>query len=334
MRANCTTAQAHPNIALLKYWGKQDAAGNIPAAPSLSITLDGLRTLTSVSEAREDAVRLNGAPVQDRKILRALKDWRRDCRIPPLAIDTRNNFPTAAGLASSASGFAALATAVDAHCGLGLTAGERSALARRASASAARSIHGGFVALGPPDWQAAPLLAARHWPLKVVIAIVCKAPKAISSTEGMQISRRTSPYFDAWKSSAERDCPAMREALRQKDFQRLAALAEGSCLRMHAVMLSSEPALIYWNAATLGCLHAIRSLREGGCQAFFTVDAGPQVKAVCEPEDAPRVQRALADVPGVAQTRIVGLGDGAKVIEGPPAAEPPAGPRRRQGRTS
>ena len=158
MRANCTTAQAHPNIALLKYWGKQDAAGNIPAAPSLSITLDGLRTLTSVSEAREDAIRLNGALVQDRKILRALKDWRRDCRIPPLAIDTRNNFPTAAGLASSASGFAALATAVDAHCGLGLTAGERSALARRASASAARSIHGGFVALGPPDWQAAPLL--------------------------------------------------------------------------------------------------------------------------------------------------------------------------------
>ena len=315
MRAHSTTAQAHPNIALLKYWGKQDAAGNIPAAPSLSITLDGLRTQTSVSEAPEDGVFLNGAPVAERKILAALADWRRQCDIPPLAIDTRNNFPTAAGLASSASGFAALATAVDAHCGLGLTDGERTALARRGSGSAARSLHGGFVALAPPNWQGAPLLAAKQWPLKVVIAIVSTTAKAVSSSEGMQISRRTSPYFDAWTDRATKDYPAMRDAVRKRDFQRLAALAEASCLAMHGVMLSSEPALIYWSPTTLACLRAIRALRETGCQTFFTVDAGPQVKAVCAPEDADQVQRTLAELEGVEQTLCVGLGGAAKVIE-------------------
>lgn len=315
MRTSSTTAQAHPNIALLKYWGKQDAAGNIPAAPSLSITLDALHTRTTVSGAREDAVFLNGAPVADRKILATLADWRRQCDIPPLAIRTCNNFPTAAGLASSASGFAALAKAVDAHCGLGLTDGERTALARRGSGSAARSLHGGFVALAPPHWQGAPLLAARQWPLKVVIAIVSTTAKAVSSSEGMQISRRTSPYFDAWIDRATRDYPAMRDAVRKRDFQRLAALAEASCLAMHGVMLSSQPALIYWSATTLACLHVIRALRQTGRQVFFTVDAGPQVKAVCAPEDAGQVQGALAEVEGVEQTLCVGLGGAAKLIE-------------------
>ena len=306
-----TTAVAHPNIALLKYWGKQDAPGNLPATPSLSITLDSLTTTTTVAEADSDQFRLNGQVAADAKVLRTLANWRRDYPIPPLAISSRNNFPTAAGLASSASGFAALATAVDAHCGLGLTKAERSELARRGSASAARSIHGGFVTLAGPDWRAAQLLPGAAWPLRVVVAIAATGPKAVPSTEGMERSRTTSPYFDAWVASAAPDFAAMKQAVSTRDFTALADLAEASCLQMHALMFSSRPPLLYWTGATVECLRTIRELRAEGCQVFATVDAGPQVKAVCEPRDVERVDAALRRIGGVAETLQAGLGPGA-----------------------
>ena len=316
MSPHSTTARAHPNIALLKYWGKQEGPGNLPAAPSLSITLGSLITTTRVREAPTDSVSLNGEATEDPKISAALADWRRDHEIPPLAVTTRNSFPTAAGLASSAAGFAALATAVDAHCRLGLSAGARSALARRGSASAARSVFGGFVALAGPDWQAAQLMSADSWPLQVVIAITSTVPKAVSSREGMAISRRSSPYFDAWVAATARDFPAMREALRHRDFARLAELSEASCLRMHALMMSGDPALIYWNAGTLHCIEALRRLRETGRELFFTVDAGPQVKAVCEARHTRAVRDLLRAQPGVQDTVTVGLGGGATLVNG------------------
>ncbi len=310
-----TTAIAHPNIALLKYWGKQDGPGNCPATPSLSITLNGLTTTTTVEDADADALRLNGRPVRDAKIERALADWRREHAIGPLAISSRNDFPTAAGLASSASGLAALATAVDAHCGLRLSDGERSALARRGSGSAARSIHGGFVALTAPDWRGVQVLAPKAWPLAVVVAITTAEPKAVSSTAGMDQSKTTSPYFAAWTATADADFEAMQAAIAQRDFEALAELAEASCLKMHALMLSSRPPLLYWRGATVECLRAIRELRAGGCRVFGTVDAGPQVKAVCEPQDADRVEAALKAVPGVVSTLRSGLGRGARVVD-------------------
>ena len=131
------TAHAHPNIALVKYWGKAPRPGNVPASPSLSITLDGLTTTTTVTlTGREDTVYLDDRPVADAKIAACLDNLRRRFDIPPVEVRTRNDFPTAAGLASSASGFAALVTAVDAACALGLSAAVRSDLARQASASA------------------------------------------------------------------------------------------------------------------------------------------------------------------------------------------------------
>lgn len=314
-RAAPTTAIAHPNIALLKYWGKQDAPGNLPATPSLSITLDGLTATTTVAEADADRFCLNGRLAADGKVRSALASWRREHSIPPLAISSRNNFPTAAGLASSAAGFAALATAVNAHCGLGLTAPETSELARRGSASAARSIHGGFVILAGPNWQASQLLPSEAWPLSVVVAVVETGRKAVPSTEGMERSKASSPYFDAWVASAAPDFAAMKQAICARDFAALADLAEASCLKMHALMLSSRPPLPYWRGATMECLHSVQGLREEGCRVFATVDAGPQVKAICEPQDAERVKAALRRVGGVAETLQVGLGPAAAVVE-------------------
>ncbi|MFU8816623.1 MAG: diphosphomevalonate decarboxylase [Pseudomonadales bacterium] len=307
------TAHAHPNIALIKYWGKAPGPGNVPATPSLSITLDTLTTTTEVTAATADAFHLDDRQIEDAKVAACLANLRRSYSIPPLSIRSSNNFPTAAGLASSASGFAALVTAIDALCELGLPAGVRSALARQASGSAARSVFGGFVALDAPDWQGRPLLNASQWPLKVVIAITDTASKAVSSSVGMQRSAETSPYYPAWVETTPADFAAAVAILERRDFTALAEIAEHSCLKMHGLMLATQPGLLYWNATTLACLHSVRALRAAGESVFFTVDAGPQVKAVCLPASEAAVRQALERVTGVSQVLSVGLGQGAWV---------------------
>jgi len=308
-----TTACAHPNIALIKYWGKQDGAGNIPATPSLSITLDTLVSTTTIEDATSDEIVLNGEPVNDAKIAACLMLLRNSFDIPPLQISSVNNFPTAAGLASSASGFAALITAINSHCELGMTPDQRSDYSRQASGSAARSVYGGFVGLNGPDWIARPLLKPEQWPLKVVIAVTDTSAKAVSSSIGMKRSAETSAFYPAWVSTTQQDYLAARIAVEQHDFTTLAGLAENSCLKMHAVMTTSIPAMLYWRPATVACMEAIRILQRDGVGVFFTIDAGPQIKAVCMPAEAASVAAALAEVPGVVSTTTVGLGQGARI---------------------
>jgi diphosphomevalonate decarboxylase len=309
-----TTASAHPNIALIKYWGKQAGPGNIPATPSLSITLDSLESVTSVQDADQDSVVLDGAERQDAKIDGYLQLLRSRFPIAPLKITSDNNFPTAAGLASSASGFAALTVAINHHCQLGMSADELSDYSRQASGSAARSIYGGFVRLGEPDWIAKPLLNEKDWPLSVVIAITDTRAKTVSSSAGMSRSAETSAYYPTWVSSTADDFDEAHQAVANRDFDHLAALAESSCLKMHAVMSTSVPAMIYWRPATVACIEAIRQLQGDGLKVFFTIDAGPQIKAVCLPEHAAQVSDTLKQVPGVVSINTVGLGAGARII--------------------
>lgn len=305
---------AHPNVALVKYWGKCAVAGNIPATPSLSITLGGMSTRTEVEAADRDELRLNGEPIDDAKVWQLVARMRRRWTLPPLAIRSRNDFPTAAGLASSASGFAALVTAIDAAFGLGLSAAERSLWARQGSVSAARSIFGGFVALdSTDDWTAKPLLDKDAWPLEVAVAITSDAVKATSSTAGMERTRDTSPFFNAWVEGGVKDYQIARQAIGERDFQTLAEVAEHSCLKMHGLMLSAKPGLLYWNEATVACIRQVRCLREAGTAAFFTVDAGPQVKAVCAPGEGQAVAAALAQTPGVLRVLVSSLGEGVHV---------------------
>jgi diphosphomevalonate decarboxylase len=321
-------ATAQPNIALVKYWGKRDAALNLPAAGSLSITLDALHTRTCVrfDDALDaDDITLDGErdASQSRKIGTFLDLFRARAGILTRAwVESANDFPTGAGLASSASGFAALAVAADRALGLNLDARELSMLARRGSGSAARSIFGGFVEMAPgtrddgQDAFASPLLDASAWPLKVVVAITSRKKKAIDSRAGMETSQRTSPYYRDWVATVPRDLAAARAAVRARDFDKLAEISEASCLAMHAVMLATRPALIYWNGATLDCIQYIRALRLRGTGVFYTVDAGPQVKAVCLPEDAASVADALRDIPGVEDVLVSSLGEGARIEDG------------------
>ena len=316
---------AHPNIALVKYWGKRDAELNLPAAGSLSITLDTLHTRTRVSRRDDEADRvvLNGGedPAQTRRVSRFLDRLRALAKVPgALEVETENNFPTAAGLASSASGFAALTVAADAVLELDLDPASLSRYARMGSGSAARSLFGGFVEMHAGrqpdggDAVAEPLLGPRDWPLDVVVAITSRQTKAAGSTDAMERSRQTAPFYAAWVTSTEDDLAAARAAVRARDFERLADVAEHSCLKMHATMLATRPPLLYWNPATLAAIQAVRALRADGTPVFFTVDAGPQVKAICLPEASDRVREALETISGVEETVVVGLGEGAQLI--------------------
>lgn len=309
-----TTAHAHPNIALVKYWGKQEKPGNLPATPNLSISLAGLTTVTHVSDAPSDTFILNSKETSDPKLVRWLEALRGTFDVPPLQIDSGNDFPTSAGLASSASGFAALITAINAHCDLGLNQEMCSEWARVGSASAARSIFGGFVALVPPQWQAIPMAKRDHWPLEVVVAVTSNEPKSVNSGEGMERSRLTSPYYNAWVRDATTDFAAASEAIERRDFPSLAAVAELNCLKMHSIMLTSQPTLSYWRPASIACMDRVRSLREEGHDVFFTVDAGPQIKAVCLPASADAVASALSETPGVLEVIRSSLGEGARVV--------------------
>lgn len=318
--ANSATARAGANIALVKYWGKRDARLNLPAAGSLSVTLADLETVTTVTAAPElpgDRFFLNDLEVDAAPVSRVL-DLLRSGDGPRCRVESRNSFPTGAGLASSASGNAALVVAAAAVFGQDLDRRALSRVARRGSGSAARSIFGGYCEMHAgvldtgEDCYAEGLFEPDHWPLRVVVAITDSGPKAVSSREGMNRTMASSPYYPAWVASVASDLEHARRAVAGRDFEALVAVAESSALKMHASALAAQPGLLYWNAATVACLHRVRELRAQGLGVFFTVDAGPQLKAVCLPGDAAEVASALEAVPGVSRVLQTGLGAGAE----------------------
>lgn len=304
------TATAHANIALAKYWGKANTTQNLPAVPSLSLTLDGLRTETTVRfdpALAADQVWLDEQATVGRPRERAvdlLDRVRREAGLTAKAeVKSRNFFPTAAGLASSASGFAALAIAARAAAGLAFDANAASALARRSSASAARSVYGGFAALELGSPHAERILPGEEFPLSLIVAVTEVGPKSIGSTEAMEHTRKTSPYYEAWLASAPKLHSQMLTAVLNRDFVTLGPLVEQSCLLMHASMLGAAPAVAYWRPASLEAMQTVRDLRGQGIPAFFTMDAGPHVKVLTLPMHTEAVEAALRETPGV--TRLI-----------------------------
>ena len=310
-------AKAQPNIALIKYWGKRDIARNLPAVGSLSITLDALWTTMAVdfgSALEADSLIVNGEPAPDAlpRVATCLDDVAGPAR-ERARIVSECNFPIAAGLASSASAFAALVVA--ASCASGAPSGvlELARAAGRASGSAARSLYGGYVelAVDGEDISLTQLADAESWPLSVVVAVTATGPKAVPSGAAMRRSAATSPFYERWVERQSADLDEARAAVFARDFERLAAISEHNCLKMHSVTWTSRPPIAYWNAATLSCMHAVRELRQSGVPVFFTIDAGPQVKAVCLSDAEKVVVNTLSSIPGVERTMISGLGTGA-----------------------
>ena len=320
-------ARAHPNIALAKYWGKNPGAGNEPSVPSLSVTLAGMLTTTRVvfsPTLTADEIVLNGHVADARTLSRGkglLDMVRRESGLGSFArVESSNDFPTAAGLASSASGFAALALAATTAAGLDRDRAWVSDLARRTSASSGRSLFGGYVELpaGRGDGSmlaARPVVGGDHLPLRVLVAVTTERAKSTASTDGMNLTASTSPYYAAWLSSAPAIFARVREALIARDLEALGTAAEHSALAMHASAIAAQPGVLYWIGATVDTLAAVRDLRAAGVGAWATIDAGPHVKVICAPADEERVSRALLDVPGV--LRVIATQPGGDAIAEP-----------------
>lgn len=346
MPAHTATAIAHPNIALAKYWGKLDIGHNLPAVPSLSVTLAGMSTITTVTfdpALSEDELELGGAAIRDglapddpaaallpagadavRRVSGLLDQVREASGVALRArVSSRNDFPTASGLASSASAFAALAVAAASALGLAWSPARLSDLARRTSVSSARSLFEGFVELpsgrpGDEMLAAAPVAPADHLPLRILVAVTREGPKATGSTQGMLHTTRTSPYFPAWVADAPGLFARLKDALLRRDLEALGELAEASALRMHAAAIAADPGLIYWTAATVLVIEEVRALRARGTPAYVTIDAGPHVKVITTPEHEASVTQLLEQIPGVLRTIAARPGEGARLTQ--PAA--------------
>jgi diphosphomevalonate decarboxylase len=321
------TAIARSNIALSKYWGKLDVALNLPAVPSLSLTLSPMCTETScefLSGLSEDEFILNGKRTTGKpqeRTTKVLSQVRGLSGVSWFArVISKNNFPTASGLASSASGFAALVAASCSAAGLARNDLHWSAMARQASASAARSLFGGFVelpkgVLGEATLAATSIAPRSHWEVRIVVAVINEGPKEVGSTEGMTLSANTSPYYDAWVKASDALVTEVREGVLQKDLTKVGEAMEQSTLAMHACMMASRPGLLYFQPGTLAAFATIKQLRKEGVPVYATMDAGPHVKALCHAEDAYKIAAALEKTPQVLRTILTQPGEGVEVRE-------------------
>jgi diphosphomevalonate decarboxylase len=312
-------AQAHPNIAFIKYWGNRDAALRLPLNGSISMNLAGLYTRTTVSFQPSlpfDELIINGREVTGPALERvsSLLDLvRQQARLEAQAeVVSENNFPSGAGIASSASAFAALALAASAAAGLQLDETGLSRLARRGSGSACRSIPGGFVewrmGTGDEDSFAASIAPPDHWPLADCIAIVSEAHKPTSSTQGHALAA-TSPLQAARLADAPRRLDICRRAIPERDFAALASIVERDSDMMHAVMMTSDPPLHYWMPGSLAVMDSVRAWRRDGLPACSTVDAGANVHVICPEthmQDVAARLRSIADVKDVLVARVGG----------------------------
>jgi len=349
MSGGKATASAPANIAFVKYWGARDPARALPLAPSISMTLERCRSRTTVEPlparagADEVLLRVAGGELEPaperfagrvRRHLDALREWAAGgggegaVAGPRFRVATENSFPAAAGLASSASGFAALATAVAAALGRdplgdpargGLDRAELSSLARRSgSGSAARSVLGGYVEWpseaaggGEDDPRAAALATAADWPLADVIALVEDAPKAVSSLDGHRLAP-TSPHFARRLAELPRRLDEVRAAIRARDLERLGPVLEEEAVELHLIAMSSRPPVFYWRPGTLAVLEAVRALRGSGSglAAWATMDAGANVHVICPTEQAGEIAERLARLPAVRSVIDDRAGDG------------------------
>lgn len=299
------TAFAPSNIALCKYWGKREAELNLPINGSLSISLGNLGTTTTLSVAEKDSVSLNGDPLNNsdgfyKKVFAFIDLFRRDANIN-IAVTTVNTIPTAAGLASSASGFAALTLAINDFFNLDLPLPVLSAFARMGSGSASRSLYSGFV-----EWHkgeqadgmdsfAEPISVL--WPeFRVGLIKISTDKKKIDSREGMNRTVETSQLYKQWPTQAEQDLITLRQAVMNQDFETLGQTAEHNALSMHATMISTWPAVLYWQPESVAAMHTVWALREEGVSVYLTMDAGPNLKLLFTQEHTQRIRTAFPNM--------------------------------------
>ncbi len=319
------TAVAYSNIAFIKYWGNRDEALRLPQSGSISMNLDGLYARTTVRfdlDLPADTLTLNGHAVNGPGLERVsgfLGLVRRMAGGGTFAhVESRNNFPTGAGIASSAAAFAALAMAASVAAGLKLSEVELSRLARRGSGSACRSIPGGFVEWKPgvneADSYAYSIAPPDYWDLIDCVAVLKEGHKPVGSTGGHALAV-TSPLQVGRLTGAAARLDVCRQAILQRDFDSLARVTEIDSNLMHAVMMTSDPPLFYWEPESLALMKAIPAWRREGWPVCYTLDAGPNVHVICTSGVSDQVAARLERFPGVLQVLKAGPGGSARLEE-------------------
>jgi diphosphomevalonate decarboxylase len=315
-------ARAFANIALVKYWGKLPTKINSPATPSVSLALAALKTETIIEriDSKSDNFIINDSN-PDKETLERLSNylniWRQRKLIEGrFSINSRNNFPTGSGLASSASGYAALAMGLGAMAERKIGLAELSRLARLGSGSAARSVIGGIASLPDGNDPAAKaIIRADDVPWGMVIAIVEDQKKKISSRLGMGHSAKTSPYYKDWVRQSKADYKQILKAIASKNMSKIGEIAEANALAMHACMMSSRPPLVYWQPATIDLIRMTPIWREQGLETYFTIDAGPNVIFLGKQTDLLQIARRVKRIAGVKKVIVSKPAGGAKVVK-------------------
>ena len=318
------SAIAHPNIAFIKYWGNRDNAIRLPANGSLSMNLGALYTKTTVTfrdDLREDVLTVNGKEPSSDALIRAGVFMDEVRRLAPDAgyaeIESENSFPMGAGIASSASAYAALALAAGAAAGLQFDEAACSRLARMGSGSACRSVPGGFCEwiMGSDDADsiAVSIAPASHWQLTDLIAVISGEHKKVGSTAGHSMAL-TSPFQKERVRTAPERVDACRDAILQKDFAALADVSERDMVMMHAVMMTQLPPLFYWEGPSMSLVKSVREWREEGVPCFATLDAGPNVHVICPAEAADEVRGRMEKMNGIGDILISGPGGKAELL--------------------
>ena len=323
------TAIAPSNIALVKYWGKRNEELILPYNSSISMTLDKLYTTTTIefddsySKYEINIDRIDTTGEEYNRVVKHIEMLKKYSIIVSKAkVVSRGNFPKKAGLASSASGFAALTLAASESLGLSFNNKELSILSRRGSGSASRSIEGGFVKWmkgqkeDGTDSYAASFAGPEYWPdLSMIVTIVSPQEKKVSSRTGMKQTIKTSPLYKTWLETIESDLENAKRAILEKDFHLLGTIVEKNALKMHATMHTTSPPIVYWESGTLALMKEVITLREEGTECYFTMDAGPQVKVLCLNKDVSKIIERLTSL-GVTQDFVVcHPGEGAKIIK-------------------
>lgn len=317
-QGNSATAIAHPNIAFIKYWGNLDHALRIPVNGSISMNLDGLFTRTQVTfdnSLSQDQLTINGkvsSPEATQRVSNLLDYIRSQSVIKAAAkVDSENNFPTGAGIASSAAAFAAIAMAASRAANLILDEAALSRLARRGSGSACRSVPGGFVEWLPGKDDASSfaisIAPADYWDLVDCIAIVQETHKPVGSTRGHKLAE-TSPLQHCRVSDAPHRLDLCRKAIIEKDFEALATITELDSNLLHAVMMTSSPALFYWAPASLDIMKKASEWRSHGLPVCYTLDAGPNVHLITSRSHVEEVTNRIHTISGVSRVLVASAG--------------------------
>lgn len=307
-----SVAKAHANIALIKYWGKEDEQLFLPSTSSLSLTLDKLYTITSVSESDRDIFVLNGQIQNEKetqKISRFVDLFRTNNQ--SVKIESINYFPTAAGLASSASGYSALSVALNDFFGHHYDVEQLSKLTRRGSGSATRSLFGGFVKWkkGNNDQSVATPIE-KEMDIEMIIVIVNEQQKKKDSRSLMKVTKEQSRYFESWTQYNDIDMQEMLIAIENEDIHQIGKIAERNAMMMHATLLAIEEPFFYIEPQSLEVISLIQELRQQGIVAYYTMDAGPNVKIITNSQHRPLILERLSAY----QTIVAQKGPGATLL--------------------